>query len=404
MTSSRDYATLTLSYWGFTLTDGALRMLVLLHFHALGFNPLDLAFLFLTYEAMGIVTNLIGGWVATKFGLRTTLFSGLLLQVIALIALSFLQAEWAVEFSILYVMGAQALSGIAKDLTKMSSKSAVKLVIKDDDTQTNLLFKWVAILTGSKNALKGVGFFIGGLLLQTAGFTPALWIMAAGLMVILLIALTLLKSEFGKSKTKVKAKDLLSKSSTINLLSFARIFLFAARDVWFVVALPIFLYSQLGWRFDEVGGFMALWVIGYGIVQAFVPKITRNIHGVDAGAKSARNWAFWLFLVMIGLIMTLDRTANSSLVLLGGLFVFGIVFAINSALHSYLIVGYAKKDTVAMSVGFYYSANAVGRFVGTLLSGLTYQLGGLEACLIVSAAMILISAISMYVLAKPSRV
>ena len=76
----RNYALVTASYWGFTLTDGALRMLVLLHFHQLGYTPVNLAFLFLLYEFFGILTNLFGGWIGSRFGLRLTLFAGLAIK------------------------------------------------------------------------------------------------------------------------------------------------------------------------------------------------------------------------------------------------------------------------------------------------------------------------------------
>ena len=159
----RDYALVTAGYWAFTLTDGALRMLVLLHFHELGYSPVALAFLFLLYETMGIVTNLVGGWAGSRTGLNKTLIGGLALQIVALGALTLQDASWVEWASVAFVMGVQALSGIAKDLTKMSSKSAVKLVAGEGS-----LFRLVAILTGSKNALKGVGFFVGAVLLSCA--------------------------------------------------------------------------------------------------------------------------------------------------------------------------------------------------------------------------------------------
>ena len=404
MANTRDYIAVTGAYWGFTLTDGALRMLVLLHFHAIGFSPVDLAFLFLLYEAMGILTNFFGGWIGARFGLRLTLYSGLLLQVGALSGLSLLQEGWSQAFSIAYVMGAQALAGIAKDLTKMSSKSAVKLVVQESKKGGNLLFKWVALLTGSKNALKGLGFLMGGILLESLGFDAALWAMAGGLAVVLGFVMLLIRHELGKAKTKIKTKDLFSKSREINWLSFARIFLFASRDVWFVVGLPVFLYSALGWSFDEVGGFMALWVVGYGIIQALVPKLTRHIHGAKEGARSGRNWAGILLLVMVGLAISLqdgvELPVPAETILLGGLLLFGAVFAVNSAVHSYLIVAYAEEDTVALSVGFYYMANACGRFVGTLASGLCFQYGGLALCLVVSALMVLVAWAAMFPLAS----
>ncbi|WP_417793601.1 organoarsenical effux MFS transporter ArsJ [Terasakiella pusilla] len=400
MSDLKNYACVTASYWGFTLSDGALRMLVLLHFHQLGYSPLDLAFLFLLYEAMGIVTNFVGGWIGARFGLRLTLFAGLATQIIALVMLSLLQDSWAISLSVAYVMAAQALSGVAKDLTKMSSKSAVKLVVADE----GLLFKWVSLLTGSKNALKGVGFFLGGVLLEGLGFQVALWAMAACLAVILIFAVLSVQGELGKAKSKITGKDLFSKSREINILSFARIFLFAARDVWFVVGVPIFFASQLGWGFDQVGLFMALWVIGYGIIQAFVPRLTTKTKDATTGARAATFWGFVLFalpaLMAVGLHLSPDQ---ATLLLIAGLLVFGLVFAINSSLHSFLIVAYSDADKVSLSVGFYYMANAVGRLLGTLLSGLVYQMAGLEACLAVSAVMVLVAATSVLFLTPRKR-
>jgi len=397
MTDVKNYACVTASYWGFTLSDGALRMLVLLHFHHLGYTPLDLAFLFLLYEAMGILTNFIGGWIGARFGLRLTLFVGLSVQIFALIMLSLLQADWAMSLSVAYVMAAQALSGIAKDLTKMSSKSAVKLVVSDE----GLLFKWVSLLTGSKNALKGIGFFLGGLLLETLGFQLALWVMAGVLGFILLIALNLIHGELGKAKSKITGKDLFSKSREINILSFARIFLFASRDVWFVVAIPVFFAEKLGWNFNQIGFFMAAWIVGYGIIQAFVPRLSKQTTDAQSGAQAAMLWGFILLILPVSMTLgCLFLPDYIVWILISGLLIFALAFAVNSSLHSYLIVSFSDADKVSLSVGFYYMANAIGRLIGTLLSGLVYQWAGLEACLGVSAIMVFIAASSMILLNK----
>lgn len=389
----RTYAAVTAAYWAFTLTDGALRMLVLLHFHRLGFTPLDIAFLFLLYEAMGIVTNFLGGWIGARFGLKITLFSGLAVQIAALLMLSLTDPGWTAFFSVGYVMLAQALSGIAKDLTKMSSKSAVKLVVASEGD--GLLFKWVAILTGSKNALKGVGFLLGGVMLQWLGFELSLHVMAGMLALVLAVSVLTVTADLGKAKQKIARRDLFAKTREINFLSAARIFLFASRDVWFVVGVPVFLYDRLGWSFDRVGLFMAVWVVGYGIVQALVPRFMRKTKDAGAAARGAALWGGLLALlpalIAAGLTPELAPPADMlspSTILIGGLLLFGIVFAVNSALHSYLIVAYSDADKVALNVGFYYMANAVGRFAGTLLSGLVYQLAGLTATLWVSAAMV----------------
>lgn len=384
---------MTVAYWGFTLTDGALRMLVLLHFHERGYTPVNLAFLFLLYEFCGILTNLFGGWIGSQLGLRVTLFAGLALQVFALMMLSFVQPSWAIGLSVAYVMASQALSGVAKDLTKMSSKSAVKLIVKDEEGQESTLFKWVAILTGSKNALKGLGFLLGGVLLGWIGFVYSLWVMAGALAIVLMFSVVLLQADMGKSKAKVKFSQLFSKSREINMLSIARFFLFGSRDVWFVVGVPIFLSSQLNWSFAAVGGFLSAWVIGYGFVQAFAPRLIRKEASATSGAGAARTWGFILFAVTVAMAIAIQFNFHPTASILIGLAVFGIVFAVNSSVHSYLILAYTDSDQVALNVGFYYMANACGRLVGTLLSGVTYLMAGLPGCLWTSVVFVLVSAI-----------
>lgn len=384
------YALVTASYWGFTLTDGALRMLVLLHFHTLGYTPLQLASLFLLYEICGVVTNITGGWVGSRIGLHKILISGLALQILAILALSFLDPTWPKALAVPFVIAVQGLSGIAKDLTKMSAKSSLKLILPG--TQNATLFKWVALLTGSKNSLKGVGFFLGGLLLGLAGFAPALWIMAALLAAILAPALYFLSGTLGIARAKVTFVELFSKNGAINLLAAARLFLFGARDVWFVVALPLFLYETLGLSFSETGGLMALWIIGYGLVQSITPLLIRSSpDGLSREIRENRIWIFLLSLLPFAIVAAMQAGLPVGPAVLGGLALFGLLFAVNSALHSYLILAFATHDRVAVDVGFYYSANAGGRLLGTLLSGLFYQFGGLEACLLGSGAMLLLS-------------
>ncbi len=387
--SVRSYALVTAAYWGFTVTDGALRMLVLLYFHTLGYAPLEVAMLFLFYEFFGIVTNLFGGWIASQSGVKLTLYGGITMQIVALLLLVPVNENWAIALAVPYVMCAQAVSGIAKDLTKMSSKSAIRLVIPKDAQSS--LFKWVAILTGSKNALKGVGFFLGGLLLAAFGYASALLTMAAGLLVVLLSS-QWLPTNMGKVKTKVKLRQLFSKSPEINVLSAARFFLFGARDVWFVVGLPVFLYSTLGWSFEQVGGFLALWVIGYGLVQSLAPMLLRRFGaGGPPQASTIRFWTGILILVPAAIALTLQLGYAPAPTIIIGLFIFGIVFAFNSAVHSYLVLAYTEDDKVALNVGFYYMANSGGRLAGTVLSGLVFQLYGLIGCLWVSAACVLLA-------------
>lgn len=375
----RSYALVTAAYWGFTLTDGALRMLVLLYFHQLGYSAIEVALLFVLYEFFGIVTNLIGGWIGARFGLKLTLFSGLGLQILALSMLALLPAAWPQWQAVVYVMASQSLSGIAKDLTKMSSKSAIKLVVPAN--AAGALFKWVALLTGSKNALKGVGFFLGGALLATVGFTTGLWLMAGGLVLVLALSVLFLNRDMGKSKSKAPFKAIFSKTPAINILSAARFFLFGARDVWFVVAAPIYLSAVLGWSFTAVGTFFAVWVIGYGLVQSTAPSLLQRRDGSIPHGGTAQRWVFILVLVTTLLAILTGLEWQISWVLVVGLGIFGIVFAINSAVHSFLILAYTDNDKVALNVGFYYMANAGGRLLGTVASGLLYQWVGLTGCL-----------------------
>ncbi|MYM62634.1 organoarsenical effux MFS transporter ArsJ [Pseudomaricurvus sp. HS19] len=381
----RQYLIVTGNYWAFTLTDGALRMLVVLHFHGLGYSPLQIALLFLFYEIFGVITNLVGGWLGARLGLNRTMNVGLLLQVIALgmllVPAALLTVPW--------VMAAQALSGIAKDLNKMSAKSSIKLLVPAD--ARGQLYKWVALLTGSKNALKGAGFFLGGALLSLLGFQAAVLAMAIALLLVWLYSIVSLKKDLGKAKNKPKFNELFSKSTAVNYLSAARLFLFAARDVWFVVALPVYLATVFGWDHWSVGGFLAVWIIGYGIVQGFAPRLTGKTgdHGPDG--RHALLWAATLAVIPAGIALLLPLQPET--VLITGLLLFGAVFAVNSSLHSYLIVSYASHDGVSLDVGFYYMANAMGRLLGTLLSGWLFQTQGLAACLWVSAAMIAVTAL-----------
>ncbi len=383
----RNYLIVTGGYWAFTITDGAIRMLVVLYFHLLGYSPFEVAMLFLFYEFFGIVTNLVGGWLGARIGLNLTMHIGMAMQVVALTALTVPEA-W---LSIPYVMAAQALSGIAKDLNKMSAKASVKSMLGHDDNSK--LFKWVAILTGSKNTLKGGGFFVGAVLLQWLGFRGALTVLAGSLLIVLIITIILLPTGVGKMKSKPKFSQVFSNIAAINWLSAARFFLFGSRDIWFVVGLPVFLYEILGWAPSEVGAFMALWVIGYGIVQASAPKLLRHSHhGRGPGGGTARLWAFILVLCPMAIALALMQGWPPEAVLIIGLILFGFVFAINSAVHSYLILAYSDHDKVAMNVGFYYMANAGGRLTGTILSGWIYQTQGLQGCLWWSTAFVLIAA------------
>ena len=369
------YLIVTGNYWGFTLTDGALRMLVVLHFYQLGYGAFEVTLLFVLYELFGVITNLVGGWLGARVGLNRTMNIGLAMQLVAL-AMLLVPAD---ALTVAWVMAAQALSGVAKDLNKMSAKSSIKSF-----TSEQALFGWVTALTGSKNALKGVGFFLGGLLLSQLGFQGAIKAMLGGLTLIWLISLILLKQDLGKAKQKPKFTEVFSDSPSINRLAAARLFLFGARDVWFVVALPVFLSQVLGWDPVQVGSTLALWVIGYGIVQAFSPKLMRS----NSGAQAAHRWVRRLLMLTGCLALAVYQGWGMPISLLTGLGLFGVVFALNSSVHSYLIVAFARNEGTSMDVGFYYMANAIGRSLGTLLSGAIYQIAGLAACLAASALLL----------------
>lgn len=390
----RQYLVVTGNYWAFTLTDGALRMLVVLYFHQLGYGALAIALLFVFYEFFGVVTNLVGGWLGAHLGLNRTMNIGLGLQLIAL-GMLLVPSEW---LTVVWVMAAQALSGIAKDLNKMSAKSSIKLLVPKG--QEGQLYKWVAILTGSKNTLKGVGFFMGAALLAWLEFRGAILAMLLGLLAVFIFSLMALKADLGKAKNKPKFKDMLSKSQPVNVLSGARLFLFAARDVWFVVALPVYLSSVLDWHHEQVGIFMACWVIAYGLVQTRAPKITNRFGAQPPAGLAAVGWAALLSIIPAAIALALDSNLSAQHVLVIGLMAFGFIFAINSSLHSYLIVSFAKEDGVSLDVGFYYMSNAMGRLVGTVLSGWVYQEWGLIACLWISAAMVAASALIALALPK----
>ncbi len=392
----QQYGVITGNYWAFTLTDGALRMLVVLYFYGLGYNALEVALLFVFYEFFGIVTNLLGGWLGAKIGLNQTMNMGLLIQIVAL-AMLLVPTPW---LSPVWVMGAQALSGIAKDLNKMSAKSAIKQLIPKQ--QSSQLFRWVALLTGSKNALKGFGFLAGGLLLSTLGFKGAIGCLLGLLLATWFVSLALLSPHLGQAQQKPKVKQLFSKSRVVNVLSLTRFFLFGARDIWFVVALPVFLSTHWQWQHWQVGGLMAGWVIAYGLVQTLAPRIA----GLDKRALSVKNaaviWGTWVTMAPLLLTaMLLTHTLNPW-TLVAGLAVFGLLFAVNSSLHSFWIVHFARADGASLDVGFYYMANAAGRLVGTVLSGLLFQTQGLTSCLLASSLFLLLSTLISIALPKHS--
>ena len=395
--SDLSFFLITFAYWFFMLTDGALRMLVLLHFHTFGFTPLQLAYLFLLYEFFGMVTNLTAGWIAKTIGLNITLYSGLFLQILSLLLLTQIDKNWSITLSVIFVMATQGLSGIAKDLTKMSSKSSVKLLAPDNNSK---LFQWVSFMTGSKNAVKGFGFLLGSILLTFLGFKSSLFFMAAFLSITLILVLILLKDKLSTTKKDTKFSEVFSKNKNINYLSLGRVFLFGARDTWLVVGLPIFLYSILSdgsiesnhKAFFVIGTFMAGWTVFYGFVQSITPKLVSNNNSTR---KQIEFWASALAVIPLFLILLNFYTHDFLLhITIFVLFIFGFVFAINSSIHSFLILKFTDKNRVTLDVGFYYMSNAFGRLMGTLLSGLSYQYGGFSACVLVAAILLFINRIS----------
>jgi hypothetical protein len=386
----RNYVIVTGAYWADTLTDGALRTLVLFYFFELGYTPFEVASLFIFYELFGVITNLAGGYIGARLGLKVTLFAGLCTQLVALAMLGLVSLPSLGGWAVPYVMAAQALSGIAKDLTKMSSKSAVKFVVPQGASTS--LYRWVALLTGSKNAVKGIGFFVGGLLLTVAGFRAALVILAVLVASALTAAVLLMGGDLGTANKKANFRQMFSPNRAVNLLAAARLFLFGSRDVWFVVGLPVFLRTVLGWDFWQAGGFLAVWTIGYSIVQASAPRVVRRRvqgAGSEPDGKTAMGLAFVLAAFPAGIAVALIQGLDPTLVVVGGLFAFGVIFALNSAIHSFLILAYTDNDQVAMNVGFYYMANAGGRLAGTVLSGMLYQAYGLIGCLWAAVALVL---------------
>ncbi|MHC4375235.1 MAG: organoarsenical effux MFS transporter ArsJ [Planctomycetota bacterium] len=385
--SRAHYLRVSLGYGAFTLTDGALRMLVLLHLHAVGCSPLEIAGILAVYELLGVVTNLAAGGLGARLGLKPLISSGLALQALALGGLALLGEVPALTGLLI----TQGVSGVAKDLVKTGAKSSVKRLAPDGEGGP--LLRWVAWLTGSKNALKGAGFFLGGALLAWVGFVGACWSLAGIVLAgacVALPSLPRLSSKQGRDARRAGVP-----SAQIRWLSAARMFLFASRDAWFAVALPLYLRAALGWSLESVGAFLAAWVVAYGFVQASAPRWLGGRSGGDARRLFACTAGLLAPLAALGLALALELAPSWTVP--AGLALYGLVFALCSALHSYLIVAYSEEASVAQRVGFYYSANALGRLGGTLASGALFQWAGsgregLLACLAGSAGCVLLAA------------
>ena len=379
-------------------------MLVLLHFYKAGFNPIQISIVFVFYELAGVFSNFSAGWSAKKFGLAAILYAGFTIQIIALIYLMSSGGAHADTTYLLSIMFAQGASGVAKDLIKVSAKSSVKVFSSELPGQ---LFRWVAILTGSKNAIKGVGFFLGAVSLSFFDFNTVIFFMIILLVLAVILTFkTVVMSLPGPERGIVSLKAL-STSRNINILSLARMFLFGARDVWFVVALPIFLYSSISSSFSLtgnsifffVGSFMSIWIILYGVFQTISPRFFPKQDGLSFRIINlAIRWNLASIippLILSGFLYYYSPSNYLAVpIVVGGLFVFGFIFAVNSSLHSYLILALSSKERISLDVGFYYMANSGGRLIGTLLSGVIYQTGGLSLCLLGTSVMLAISSMA----------
>jgi len=384
-----DYLLVTLSYLAFTLTDGAMRMLVLLHLHAQGETAWGLALILLPYEAAGVFTNLLSGFLGARFGLKPILTVGLLLQAGACLLL----AADPARLSITYVALTQILSGVAKDFVKNSAKSYVKAL--QPENQGARLFRWVAWMTGSKNAMKGVGFFAGGALLGWVGFSGTNLGLGGALIAASAFSAVTLPSIKGRANARLRGVVL--HDTSVLWLSGARLFLFGSRDTWFAVALPLFLASA-GWPSITVGAVLAGWVVCYGAVQAFTPSLTRASNTRAASASTAR-WTLSLLLPLAPAALALwflPNIASTATVLLA-VSIYGVFFAVTSSLHSWLIVAAHDGEKLPERVGFYYAANAAGRLVGTACSGALFSAfpspeRGMAACIGASCCAAIIAA------------
>lgn len=375
-----------------TLSDGALRMLVLFHYYTLGYNALDLAIVFMLYELFGVIINLIGGQLANRVGLLNSMRIGIGLQIITLIALAIpdiIPAPW-------YVMLFQGFAGIAKDITKISAKSAITTISQHT---SHGLFRIIAAVTGAKNTLKGVGFFVGGLLLVSFDMRTALIVLAVCVGVGMLLTL-IVKSAFPAAKTK-SIRGLLSPLSTVNRLAAARVFLFGARDVWQAIALPLFVATAPNWGFWQSGSVMALYTIGYGFVQALTPRILASSRTPDG--RLTAMIAFIPALICVGGAwgaMASELAVESVLIVV---LIFSVAFAVNSAVHSFLIAAYAEEGAVSLDIGLYYSANSLGRLFGTLASGWCYLEWGIIGAMIGAGAMFVPAALLAWPLPAPQK-
>ena len=378
---------MTTCYLLFTTTDGALRMVVLVHAHSLGFSAFQVALMFSLYELAGVFTNIAAGLAGARWGLRSTLLGGLAVQLACIALLWGFGIAWpephAQWRALAYVAAAAGLGGVAKDLVKLGGKTVTKLVTPEE--RQSRLFAVVAWLTGAKNSMKGVGYFVGAASLAVS-FDFALGLNLVLIALALPIAALGLRPGLGRARGKnVTLAAMLSPAPNVRALSLARALLFGSRDLWFEVALPFYLRNEaqgLGWSRELTGALLAGFIIAYGQVQSATPRLLlRPLRQEPANKLVQVLWNGVLTLVCLALALLLGAApapaAHSVPGLAGALcallLVFCVVFAVNSAVHSYLIVRYAGSDKVAADVGFYYMSNAAGRLGGVLVSGALYE-------------------------------
>jgi predicted MFS family arabinose efflux permease len=143
-------------------------------------------------------------------------------------------------------------------------------------------------------------------------------------------------------------------------------------------------------------------VIGYGLIQSLAPTLIKRFgSGQPPRSQTVRFWTTSLIAVPALIAIALQLNLPANLVIISGLLIFGVVFAFNSSVHSYLVLAFTDDDKVALNVGFYYMANSGGRLAGTVLSGLVYQFAGLVGCLWVSTALVLAAAVITHKLPDP---
>jgi MFS family permease len=381
----KPFVVISASYLLFTVTDGGIRTIVLFNAFQRKFSAFEVSIMFVLYELAGTFTNFLAGIAGARWGLKATMLAGLFLQLGGIGMLFGWSEKFTKEQAIIFVTIAQMLSGISKDLVKLGGKAVTKLVTPD--SKQGVLYKRVSMITGLKNSLKGVGYFLGGALVQWSYF-GALGVMMG--IVLLAIPWPALGLESGLGRTRrenITWRSVFKKNHNIQALSAARFFLFASRDAWFDVPLPFYLRSKegFGWERAAAAALLGAWIILYGQVQSWTPQlVAKPLKQFPANKYHAALWAginaviplvLGCFLQFSDIFRAHDVRAMMP-ILLVGVFVFAIIFAINSSIHSYLAVKYSEGDKIAVDIGFYYMSNSAGRLFGTLVGGALFEFVG----------------------------